>query len=51
VDADKLCNVTWFFGYKSGQVISCLRDMKTQVSKNCKQQLFKVMLEVRIEGL
>ena len=25
VDADKSCNVTWFFGYKAGQVIACLR--------------------------
>ena len=47
IDADKFCNVTWFFGYKSGQVIACLRDVKSQVSKPCKQQLFKVMLEVR----
>ncbi|GIL97843.1 hypothetical protein Vretimale_3387, partial [Volvox reticuliferus] len=48
-DADKFCNVTWFFGYKSGQVIACLRDVKTQVSKPCKQQLFKVMLEAAID--
>lgn len=48
VDADKHCNVTWFFGYKAGQVIACLRDVKSQVSKPCKQQLFKVMLEVSI---
>lgn len=46
VDADKFCNVTWFFGYKAGQVVSCLRDVKSQVSKNCKSQLFKIMLEV-----
>ncbi|GFR44890.1 hypothetical protein Agub_g6234 [Astrephomene gubernaculifera] len=45
VDADKFCNVTWFFGYKSGQVIACLRDVKAQVSKPCKHQLFKVMQE------
>lgn len=25
IDADKYCNVTWFFGYKAGQVIACLR--------------------------
>ncbi|GLI58992.1 hypothetical protein VaNZ11_000814 [Volvox africanus] len=48
-DADKFCNVTWFFGYKSGQVIACLRDVKAQVSKSCKQQLFKVMLEAAID--
>lgn len=35
-----------FFGYKAGQVISCLRDVKAQVSKGCKQQLFKVMMDV-----
>ncbi|KAG2452551.1 hypothetical protein HYH02_002788 [Chlamydomonas schloesseri] len=49
IDADKFCNVTWFFGYKSGQVIACLRDVKSQVSKPCKQQLFKVMLEAAID--
>eukprot|EP00197_Chlamydomonas_leiostraca_P010927 CAMPEP_0202884756 /NCGR_PEP_ID=MMETSP1391-20130828/41312_1 /ASSEMBLY_ACC=CAM_ASM_000867 /TAXON_ID=1034604 /ORGANISM="Chlamydomonas leiostraca, Strain SAG 11-49" /LENGTH=982 /DNA_ID=CAMNT_0049567983 /DNA_START=167 /DNA_END=3115 /DNA_ORIENTATION=+ len=45
MDADKFCNVTWFFGYKAGQIISCLRDVKNQVSKNCKVQLFKVQLD------
>lgn len=48
VEADKLCNVSWFFGYKSGQVISCLRDTKAQVSKSCKKQVFKVMLDVSV---
>jgi hypothetical protein len=23
-DAEKNCDVTWFFGYKAGNVISCL---------------------------
>ena len=51
VDADKFCNVTWFFGYKAGQVISCLRDVKTQVTKACKVQLFKVMMDVSALGV
>lgn len=46
MDADKFCNVTWFFGYKAGQVIACLRDVRAQVSRPCKQELFKVMLAV-----
>lgn len=25
VDAEKHCDITWFFGYKAGNVISCLR--------------------------
>lgn len=45
VDAEKLCNVTWFFGYKSGQVIACLRDYRLQVNKNCRKQLLKVMMD------
>mmetsp|Transcript_34914 Transcript_34914/g.77608 ORF Transcript_34914/g.77608 Transcript_34914/m.77608 type:complete len:994 (-) Transcript_34914:752-3733(-) len=49
LDADKFCNVTWFFGYKSGQVISCLRDVKNQVSKSCKVQLFKVMMDAAVD--
>jgi len=40
-DAIKFCNVTWFFGYKAGQVISCLREFKNQVDKKCKKELFK----------
>jgi Golgi apparatus protein 1 len=39
--------VTWFFGYKQGQVIACLRDVKAQVSKPCALELFKVMVAVR----
>lgn len=38
--------MTWFFGYKSGQVLSCLRDVKAQVAKPCKQQLFKIQIDV-----
>eukprot|EP00798_Chlamydomonas_sp_ICE-L_P015210 gene15210-21287_t len=41
-DADEFCNVTWFFGYKVGQVISCLRDVKEQVCKPCQKELFLV---------
>lgn len=25
IDAEQYCNITWFFGYKSGQIIACLR--------------------------
>lgn len=50
MDADKFCNVTWFFGYKSGQVISCLRDVKNQVTKKCKDQLFKIQMDVSGPG-
>ena len=46
IDAEKFCNVTWFFGYKSGQIVSCLRDVKNQVSKNCRVQIFKVQMDV-----
>lgn len=45
-DAVKFCNVTWFFGYKAGQVISCLREFKNQVGKNCKKELFKAQKNV-----
>jgi len=45
VDADKFCNVTWFFGYKAGQVISCLRDVKDRLAPACSKQVFKVQLE------
>eukprot|EP00798_Chlamydomonas_sp_ICE-L_P016764 gene16764-23039_t len=44
-DADKFCNVTWFFGYKQGQVLSCLRDVKEKVKKKCKNQIFKTMMD------
>ncbi len=27
--------MTWFFGYRQGQVISCLRDVKAQVRRGC----------------
>ena len=42
MDAEKSCNVTWFFGYKAGQVIACLRDVKEGVAPACRKQLFKV---------
>ncbi|GAX78146.1 hypothetical protein CEUSTIGMA_g5588.t1 [Chlamydomonas eustigma] len=42
VDAEKSCNVTWFFGYKSGQVIACLRDIKSSLAPSCQKELFKV---------
>jgi len=42
IDAETKCNVTWFFGYKAGQVIACLRDVKERVAPACKKELFKV---------
>lgn len=45
VDAEKLCNNTWLFGYKAGQVIGCLKDAKERVAPACKKQLFKVQLD------
>ena len=47
-DAIKFCNVTWFFGYKAGQVISCLREFKNQVDKKCKKELFKAQKNVSV---
>jgi len=47
-DAIKFCNVTWFFGYKAGQVISCLREFKNQVDKKCKKELFKAQENVSV---
>ena len=35
MDADKFCNVTWFFGYKSGQVIACLRCVCAASKPRC----------------
>ncbi|GFH23194.1 uncharacterized protein HaLaN_20773, partial [Haematococcus lacustris] len=49
VDADKFCNVTWFFGWKQGQIISCLKDVQKQLSKPCKVQVFKVMLDAAMD--
>ncbi len=47
VDAEKFCNVTWFFGYKQGQIIGCLREYKPQLSRPCKRQIHKVQKAVR----
>jgi Golgi apparatus protein 1 len=43
-DAEAHCNVTWFFGYKNGSIISCLRDVKDKLSPACKKEVFKVQL-------
>ncbi|KAG1658887.1 hypothetical protein FOA52_000675 [Chlamydomonas sp. UWO 241] len=42
VDAEQRCNVTWFFGWQSGQVISCLREAREDVAPACKRELWKV---------
>jgi hypothetical protein len=36
--------VTWFFGYKNGSIISCLRDVKDKLRPACKKEVFKVQL-------
>ncbi|MEW5311456.1 MAG: hypothetical protein WDW38_003170 [Sanguina aurantia] len=41
VDADKLCNITWFFGYKAGQVIGCLREASDRLAPACKKEIAK----------
>ncbi|KAI8465216.1 MAG: hypothetical protein J3K34DRAFT_379960 [Monoraphidium minutum] len=41
LDAEKMCNATWFFGPTEGRVIACLREAKDQVTNNCRVQLFK----------
>ncbi|PNH09949.1 Golgi apparatus protein 1 [Tetrabaena socialis] len=45
VDAEKHCNITWFFGYKSGQIISCLREIKEQLAPACGKQIFKLQID------
>lgn len=49
VDAEKFCNVTWFFGYKSGQIIACLRDIKKKLSPKCEREVFKVQHDAAID--
>lgn len=48
-DADKYCNVTWFFGYKSGQVVACLRDRKEKLAGPCKKEVFKIQLDAALD--
>ncbi|GIL70396.1 hypothetical protein Vretimale_3583 [Volvox reticuliferus] len=45
VDAEKHCNITWFFGYKSGQIISCLRVAKDVLAPACAKQIFKLQVD------
>ncbi|KAL6765625.1 hypothetical protein V8C86DRAFT_2455787 [Haematococcus lacustris] len=42
VDAEQHCNITWFFGYRAGQVITCLRDVKDLLAPACKRQVFAI---------
>ncbi|KAF8068300.1 hypothetical protein HT031_001987 [Scenedesmus sp. PABB004] len=42
-DALKLCNNSWLIGApQDGRVINCLRDRKSELSKPCAKQVFKV---------
>lgn len=45
VDAEKHCNITWFFGYKSGQIIACLREIKDQLAPACGKEIYKLQRE------
>ncbi|KXZ55868.1 hypothetical protein GPECTOR_2g1419 [Gonium pectorale] len=49
IDAEKHCNITWFFGYKSGQIISCLREIKEQLAPACAKQIFKLQMDVAVD--
>lgn len=42
------CNVTWFFGYHAGQVLGCLKEVKAQISKRCKTEVYKIMMDVSL---
>ncbi|KAL6765630.1 hypothetical protein V8C86DRAFT_2455912 [Haematococcus lacustris] len=42
VDVEQHCNITWFFGYRAGQVIACLRDVKDLLAPACKRQVFAI---------
>ncbi|KAJ9517943.1 hypothetical protein QJQ45_004245 [Haematococcus lacustris] len=42
VDVEQHCNITWFFGYRAGQVITCLRDVKDLLAPACKRQVFAI---------
>lgn len=42
------CNVTWFFGYHAGQVLGCLKEVKAQISKRCKTEVYKIMMDVSV---
>ncbi|KAJ9518654.1 hypothetical protein QJQ45_018663 [Haematococcus lacustris] len=42
VDAEQHCNITWFFGFRAGQVITCLRDVKDLLAPACKRQVFAI---------
>ncbi|KIY94078.1 hypothetical protein MNEG_13882 [Monoraphidium neglectum] len=38
-DAVKHCNVTWFFGYRNGSVISCLKTAKAKLTPDCRKHV------------
>jgi len=42
-DAQKHCDVTWFFGYKAGNIISCLSEIKDKLSPACGKEIFEVL--------
>ncbi|GFR46876.1 hypothetical protein Agub_g8517 [Astrephomene gubernaculifera] len=49
IDAEKHCNITWFFGYKSGQIISCLREIKELLAPACAKQIFKLQMDAAVD--
>jgi hypothetical protein len=32
--------------HRSGQILACLKDVRVQISKQCRSELFKVMMDV-----
>lgn len=44
-DAKAHCNTTFFFGYKNGTIIACLRDIKDKLKPACREQVFKAQLD------
>ncbi|EFJ50973.1 hypothetical protein VOLCADRAFT_103617 [Volvox carteri f. nagariensis] len=45
VDAESHCNNTWFFGYTTGKIITCLRGIKEMLAPACAKQIFKLQVD------
>jgi Golgi apparatus protein 1 len=45
VDAEANCNVTWLLGYKAGQVITCLKEIKEKLAPACKREISKLQAD------
>lgn len=44
-DINKYCKVTWYDGMSTGNVMSCLRDVKAALKPGCKKEVFKLQLD------